>query len=267
VTNLSGALNQSVTALRTSQYALSVISQNIANADTPGYTRQTTDLQDVSGSSTGIYTGHGLLGGVRVGGTNRADDPVLDARLRQVQADGGKTDTAASQLQSVETLFPEPSSSGLGSQLSTVWNDFANLANNPGGSSSTAVRQTLLSDIATVTGTLNTMSSNLTQLQTTTAQQLSTNVASINTYSGQLATLNGQIVIATATGANANSLLDQRDQLLTQLSTLAGGVATVNANGSANVTVNGQALVTGATSTAMTVNSADQLSIGGTAVT
>jgi flagellar hook-associated protein 1 len=265
--NLSGSLNQSVTGLRASQYALSVISQNIANADTPGYTRETTDLEDVSGTSTGLYTGHGSLGGVRIASTDRDDDPVLDARLRSVQADGAKADTASTQLQSVETIFPEPSSSGLGSQLSTVWNDWANVANNPGGSSSTAVRQTLLSDVATVTGTLNTMSSNLAQIQSTTSQELGANVTSINTYTGELATLNGQIGIATATGANANSLLDQRDQLLSKLSSLAGATATINANGSATVTLNGQTLVSSTTSNAMTVNSSDQISVGGTAVT
>jgi flagellar hook-associated protein 1 FlgK len=265
--NLSGSLNQSITGLRASQYGLSVISQNIANADTPGYTRETTDLQEVSGTSTGLYTGHGSLGGVRIGSTDRDDDPVLDARLRNVQADGAKADTAASQLQSVETIFPEPSSSGLGSQLSTVWNDWANVANNPGGSSSTAVRQTLLSDVATVTGTLNTMSTNLAQIQSTTSQELAANVTSINTFTGELATLNGQIGIATATGANANSLLDQRDQLLSKMSSLAGAVATINANGSATVTLNGQTLVSSNTSTAMTVNAANQISVGGTAVT
>ena len=267
MTNLSGSLNQSVTGLRASQYALSVISQNIANADTPGYTRETTDLQDVSGTSIGLYAGNGSLAGVRVAATNRQDDPVLDARLRRVQSDGAMTDTAASQLQSVETLFPGPSSSGLGSQLSTVWNDWANLANNPGGSSSAAVRQTLLSDIGTVAGTLNTMSANLTQLQTSTSQELSANVASVNTYSGELATLNGQIGIATATGANANSLMDQRDQLLTKMSSLAGAVATINPNGSATVLLGGQTLVSSTTSSAVTVSSANQISVGGTAVT
>jgi flagellar hook-associated protein 1 len=265
--NLSGSLNQSVTGLRASQYALSVISQNIANADTPGYTRETTNLEDVSGTSTGLYTGHGSLGGVRIASTDRNDDPVLDARLRTVQADGAKADTTASQLQSVETIFPEPSSSGLGAQLSTVWNDWANVANNPGGSSSTAVRQTLLSDVATVTGTLNTMSTNLAQIQTTTSQELAANVTSINTYTGELATLNGQIGIATATGANANSLLDQRDQLLSKLSSLAGATATINANGSATVTLNGQTLVSSTTTNAVTVNSSNQVSVGGTAVT
>jgi flagellar hook-associated protein 1 FlgK len=265
--NLSGSLNQSVSGLRASQYALSVISQNIANADTPGYTRETTDLEDVSGTSTGLYTGHGSLGGVRIASTDRNDDPVLDARLRTVQADGAKADTASAQLQSVETIFPEPSTSGLGSQLSTVWNDWANVANNPGGSSSTAVRQTLLSDVATVTGTLNTMSTNLAQIQSTTSQELAANVTSINTYTGELATLNGQIGIATATGANANSLLDQRDQLLSKMSSLAGAVATINANGSATVTLDGQTLVSSTTSNAMTVNSSNQVSVGGTAVT
>src|SRR6202000_1597561 len=139
--------------------------------------------EEVSGTSTGLYTGHGSLGGVGIASTDRDDAPLLDARRRPVKADGATPDPASAQLQSVETIFPEPSTSGLGSQLSTVWNDWANVANNPGGSGRTAVRHTLLSDAATVTGTLNTMSTNLAQIQTTTSQELAQNVTSINTYS------------------------------------------------------------------------------------
>jgi flagellar hook-associated protein 1 len=269
MTNFNGSIGTATSGLSAAQYALSVISQNISNADTPGYTREVANLQDVSGSSSGLYTGHGQLAGVKIASTDREVDPVLNARLRNVQADGAMADTASTQLQSVETLFPEPSTSGLGAQLSTVWSDWANVANNPSGSSATAVRQTLLSDVGTVTATLNTMSANLTDIQTSTTQQLTTNVASVNTAAGELATVNGQIAVATATGANANSLLDQRDQLLTTLSTLAGGVATINQNGSANVMVGGQALVSGATGTtssAMAVSSTYQLSVGGTAI-
>jgi flagellar hook-associated protein 1 FlgK len=267
MTNLSGTLNQSITGLRAAQYALSVVSQNIANANTPGYTKESANLEEVSGPSTGLYTGHGSLGGVRVASTGRNDDPVLDARLRTTQADSSMADTTASQLASVETLFPEPSSSGLGAQLNAVWNDWGNVSNNPGGSSSTAVRQTLLSDTATAAGTLNTMSSNLTQVASTTSQELAANVTTMNTDATDLAKLNGQIGIATATGANANSLLDQRDSLLSNLSSLAGAVATINANGSATVLVNGQTLVSSTTSNAVSVNSTNQISVGGTAVT
>ncbi len=264
--NLSAGLAQAATALSAAQYGLSVVSQNIANANTPGYTRETAELEDVSGTSTGLYTGHGQLGGVRIASTTREADPILNARLRTVQANGALADTSSAQLQSVETLFPEPSTSGLGAQLSTIWNDWANIANNPGGTSSAAVRQTLLSDVGTAAATLNTMSTNLTDMQTTTSQQLSANVATVNTSTGQLATLNGEIAIATATGANANSLMDQRDTLLGTISSLTGATATIGANGAATVTLNGQTLVSSTTTSTLAVNSSFGLSVGGTAV-
>jgi flagellar hook-associated protein 1 FlgK len=262
-----GGINQAASGLSAAQYALSVISQNISNANTPGYSREVANEQDVSGTSVGLYAGSSQLSGVRIASTDRQTDPVLDARLRTVQATSAQADTASTQLQSIETLFPEPSSTGLGAQLGTVWNDWADVANNPGGGSTTAVRQTLLSDVGAVTGTLSTMSSALTGLATSTGQQLSANVTAVNTAATQLATLNGQIVVATATGANANPLLDQRDQLLSTLSSLTGGATTINANGSATVTVGGQTLVSGGTASTLTAGSGNQLSVGGTAVT
>src|SRR5262249_55685085 len=83
----------------------------------------------------------------------------------------------------------------------------------------------------------------------------------------QLATINGQIAVATANGQNANSLLDQRDQLLGKLAGTVGGVATIGADGMASVTVGGQSLGTGNTSTTTTADPSHQISVGGSAVT
>ncbi|MDT4943572.1 MAG: flagellar hook-associated protein 1, partial [Pseudonocardiales bacterium] len=91
-------------------------------------------------------------------------------------------------------------------------------------------------------------------------------VAAANSDAGQLATLNGQIAVATATGANANALLDQRDVLLGRLSASVGGVATINPNGSADVSVGGQPLVSGVSTTALSVTGTSQVAVGATTV-
>ena len=261
-----GGIEQASSAINAARYGLDVVSQNIANASTTGYTRQSAQQASVDAPAgvPSIYTRPAGPGGVTVTGTARLTDPVLDARLRTEQARSGLADTTANQLQQIETVFPEPSDTVLSEQLNDFWNAWASVANDPG---STAPRTVLLQKAGAVTSTLNAMSGTLTDLATSTSQSLSMDTATATTAAGQLATLNGQIAVGTATGADVNSLLDQRDQLLGQLSTLVGGVATINANGSADVTVGGQPLVTGTTAVPVTVGAGYQVSVGTTAVT
>ncbi|MCU1655698.1 MAG: flagellar hook-associated protein FlgK, partial [Pseudonocardiales bacterium] len=210
-----------------------------------------------------LYAKPAGQGGVTISGTTRLNDPVLDARSRTEHARGALADTTANQLSAVEAVFPEPSDHGLSEQLNDFWNSWSAVANNPG---SDAPRTVLLQKAATVSSTLNAMSTSLGGIATSTAQSLGRDVGAANAAAGQLAALNGQIAVATATGANANPLLDQRDTLLAQLGALVGGVATINANGSADVIVGGQPVVTGVTATAVAVNASNQVTVGGTAV-
>jgi flagellar hook-associated protein 1 len=261
-----GGITQAGSAMTAARYGLDVVSQNIANADTPGYTRQTAQqgtVDAVPGVPT-IYSGHAGPGGVTITGTARMSDLVVDARLRTEQSRSGVTDTTASQLGQIETVFPEPSDTGLSERLNDFWNAWASVANDPGA---TAPRTVLLQDASTVTSTLNAMSATLGDLAAASAQALNQDTAAAASAANQLATINTQIAVASATGADANSLLDQRDSLLSTLASLVGGVATINANGSADVAVSGQPLVTGGSAVAMTVGAGFAVSVGGTPVT
>lgn len=261
-----GGLGQAASALNAARYGLGVVSQNIANANTPGYTRQATQLASADGvaGSPSIFTRAAGLGGVTIAGTTRLNDSVLDARVRSEHSRSAVADTTANQLSAIEAVFPEPSDTGLSEQLSSFWNSWASVANDPG---STAPRAVLMQRAATVTNTFNAMSASLSGIAASTAEDLDRDLATANSMAGQVATLNGQIVVATATGADANSLLDQRDQLLGQLSALVGGVATINANGSADVSVGGQPVVAGVVATAISLSPSNQVSVGATAVT
>jgi flagellar hook-associated protein 1 FlgK len=260
-----GGIEQASGALDAARYGLSVVSQNIANAGTTGYTRQAAQQASVDGAPgvPSIYTRPTGPGGVTITGTTRLNDPILDARSRTEHARSGSTDTTASTLSAIEGVFPEPSDNGLSEQLNDFWNSWASVANDPG---STAPRTVLLQKAATVTSTLNAMSTTLSDIGASTAQSLDQGVAAANSDAGQLATLNGQIAVATATGANANALLDQRDVLLGRLSASVGGVATINPNGSADVSVGGQPLVSGVSTTALSVTGTSQVAVGATTV-
>jgi flagellar hook-associated protein 1 FlgK len=260
-----GSIQQANSALNAARYGLDVTSQNISNANTTGYTRQASEQASVDGvpGAPSLYTRPAGLGGVTVTGTARLTDPVLDARARMEHARGAMVDTTATHLSAIESVFPEPSDNGLGEQLNSFWNAWAPVANDPG---SNAPRTVLLQSAATVASTLNAMSTSLSDVAASTTQSLQQSAAAVNSAAGRLAALNGQIAVATATGANANALLDQRDQVLGQLSTLVGGVATLNANGSADVSVGGKSLVSGVTATPFDVT-ANVASVGGVAVT
>lgn len=261
-----GGVQQAANSIGTARYGLDVVSQNIANANTPGYTRQASQQASVDGVSgvPSIYTRPAGLGGVSVTGTARLTDPILDARARTEHARGAAADASAAQLTAIEKVFPEPSDNGLAEQLNNFWTAWAPVANDPG---SDAPRTVLLQSAATVTSTLNSMSTSLANVATSTAQSLQQNLDAANAAATQLAGLNSQIAIASATGTNANALLDQRDQLLGQLSAYVGATATINANGSADVTVSGQSLVAGNATSAITVDAAYQVSVGGTMLT
>ncbi|HEV7206657.1 MAG TPA: flagellar hook-associated protein FlgK [Jatrophihabitans sp.] len=260
-----GGISNASTAMGVARYGLDVIQQNISNATTPGYTRQSAQQATVD-SATGvpsIFTKPAGMGGVMISGTARMMDPVMTARARTEQARSAQADTTAGGLSNIENLFPEPSNTGLSEQLNDFWNAWGTVSSNPGA---VAPRAVLLNKAATVASTLNAVSTSLSGLAASTTQSLTNDVTSANTAATQLATINGQIAIASATGASANALLDQRDALLTSLSTLVGGVATINVNGTADVLVGGQSLVAGVTTTPMSVGAGPVLSVGATAV-
>jgi flagellar hook-associated protein 1 FlgK len=263
-----GGIQQAGSALNTARYGLDIVSQNIANADTPGYTRQAVQQASVDAAAgvPSIYTRPAGPGGVVVTGTARMTDVVLVARLRTEQARSGYADTTATQLGQVQATFAEPSDSGLSEQLNDFWNAWGAVANDPG---SPAPRTVLLARAETVASTLNSMSGTLADVAQSSIQALGGDIAAANSAATQLATVNKQIAVGTATGSNVNSLLDQRDQLLSKLSTLVGGVASLNTNGSANVTVGGQALVSGNATTPLSVGAGPsyQVQVGATAVT
>ncbi len=265
--NWFASIGQAASGVDAARYGLTVVSQNISNADTDGYTRETAQQVSVDPTvSAGLYTTRGtnLAGGTSVASVDRMVDPVLDARVRNEQARGAAADTTSSFMSGLEQLLPDPGTTGVSADLNSFWAAWGSLANNPNDS---GVRATVLSDASQTASDLNGLAGSLDDLATSTATSLAGDVDQAQTAATNLGTLNEQIALATATGQNANNLLDQRDQLLTKLSTLVGGVATIAANGSASVAVGGQTLVSGSTVGTLAVSATNSVTVNGTAVT
>lgn len=267
MSNWFAGINAAQSGLSAARYGLDIVSQNISNADTDGYTRQISEQAAVDGTPrSGLYVRSmgTLLGGVVVAATARADDPVLDARVRSEHSTGAAVDTTASTLSALEGILPDPGDNGVAQQLTNFWKAWGTVANNPGDSTSRSLLLTSASDV--VTG-LHDLSTSIAGVAASTSASLTDDVTQANTAATQLADLNGKIAVGAATGQNVNSLLDQRDTLIDTLGKLTGGVATFAPNGSATVTVGGQTLVSGTTAAPLTVSSSHVISVGGTAVT
>ena len=266
MTSFSGLTNAS-RALAAQTYALAVVGNNIANANTPGYTRESAQLT-ASGPVAGLPTlssvSNSVDGTVDAVGTTRMNDPVLDARARTETSRSGYLDTTAATATNVEALFPEPSSNGLSEQLNKFWNAWSGVQNSPGD---TSARNSLLGAASTLTAGLNSTSTGLSDLANATQTQLSTTVNSINQNAQSVGRLNTAIKIATASGTPTAALMDQRDNLLSSLASSAGASAALQSDGTVTVSLGSTVLVSGSTVTTVGVDSADNVTVGGSAVT
>ena len=229
---------------------LDTSAQNLSNVSTPGYAQEVVNLANTTPAAT---TGVGQ--GVSVQSVTENTSSLFDQLNLVSQGQLGFANEAASLQNLAQNAFPEPSTSGLSSQMSQLWTDLSTLATQP---SSAAAQQTVVSDANQVSQTLNSTYSQLSDV----AQQLSNDFEGQGTTSGgylsqanqllnQVATLNGDIVAGQNGGSNVNSLVDQRRQAVDQLGTLLGVRTTTEADGSMTVSSGGIQLVNDTTAVAL----------------
>lgn len=238
-----GGIYQASGAMNVARYGLEITGQNIANANTPGYTRQRAE-QAAIGTPVGvprIHTGYTEQGGVESSGASRLSDPVLTARARTEHARSAAANVGVTRLADLEDIFNEPVDNGLAAKLDDYWSAWGDVANDPGAQ---VPREMLINAAESVTVMLHSMDSALDNVADAAYGSLEAKIAEANSAAQELAELNRHIVTGTATGVNINSLLDRRDVLLDTLSTTVGASAKIHGNGSASVTVSGETLVT-----------------------
>ena len=186
---------------------------NIANAQTPGYSRQTVQLATSGGQSTGA----GFFGkGVDVVTVQRASDAFLTSQSQVASSMAAMDDARSTNLQQLETVFP-PGDNGMGAAVGTFMNSFVDLANSPSDSSA---RQVILSNAAEVADRFATAGDQLERLPNGVTSDLRNSVAQVNQMAAQVASLNGDIAALRGSSSAPNDLLDQRDQLVKQMGNL-----------------------------------------------
>jgi flagellar hook-associated protein 1 FlgK len=233
------------TALRgllAQQQALDLTGHNITNANTPGYTRETANMQTTL--PVQVAPGIQLGTGVDVTSIQRIRDSFLDVQLRAQTMLQGSAQAKQDGLSQVESVLNEPSDTGLSALLGQYWAAWQNVANSP---EDTATRQALVEAASGLATGLNTLSSQLSTFQSQTAQSAQLTVGEINSDAADLTSLNVSIFNAVAGGNAPNDLMDQRDQILDKLSQLGNVSTTDNGDGTIKVTFDGVTLVDGQT--------------------
>jgi flagellar hook-associated protein 1 FlgK len=226
-----------VSALQAFQQAIEVTSNNVANASTPGYDVESVNLASAAPQDSGSIA---IGAGVVVEGVGRAYSQAAANQLNSSQSSLSQLDALQNYTSQIDNLFGT-SAAGLTPALQNYYNGWSAVADNP---TSTAARQALLGDASALAQNLNTTSTQLNSLNTDVNTRITSDVQQVNSVSTQIAKLNTQIAASTGSGQAPNTLLDQRDQLVSSLSQVVGVTTTSNSDGSINVYVgNGTPLV------------------------
>ncbi len=212
--DIYGILDVARRALLTQQRAIDVTGQNIANVNTPGYSRQTVNME----TCEPISFLPGQIGtGVRAAEIRRIYDRFLGTQINTENQNSGRWEAQKSSLERVEIIFDESSGYGLNQAMSEFWNAWQDLANNPTGHTE---RVTLLSKSETMADTFNKTYSDLQQIQKDSDSNITGAIDEINPIAQQIADLNQKISEVEVNGEHANDYRDKRDLLLKQLSSL-----------------------------------------------
>ena len=237
-------LNTSLSGLRAAQTMLDTASHNIANASTPGYSRQRAQLVAAPPFSLPAFNRTGLPGqlgtGVAISSINRIRDIYLDQQINQQAALGGYWGARSDTMSGVEAAFPEPSGSGMGAEMSAFWSSWEDLAADP---SSSAARTAVLTQAQSLAARFNRDAGQLASQVSGADGQVRGTIASVNDLATRIATLNTQIQGIVVSGDHPNDLQDQRDALVQQLNDLVPTQTVVEKDGTVQVMIGGTALV------------------------
>ncbi|HTW82762.1 MAG TPA: flagellar hook-associated protein FlgK [Candidatus Sulfotelmatobacter sp.] len=238
------ALNVTGSALNAFQVAENVTSDNIANEDTTGASRQVANITQqspiVSNPGAPSYSAPGMTGdGVVVNSITRIHQNSYDSLFRGASSSQNYYTIEQQVLTSVQSSFGEPSSG-----INTAYANFQTALSTLAASPTTASDQTaVLTSAQALTSKLNDVGTAVSSAQSSVLQQATTTVQTVNGLLDQIASLNGQIRAASAVGANANTFEDERDNDIDQLSQYVATSTSVQANGSTLVTIGGIAVV------------------------
>jgi flagellar hook-associated protein 1 len=243
---LSSALATAMSGLSANQAALSIVSGNIANAQTPGYVTQTPNQIELASGGAGT--------GVQITGVNRQLDLFVQNQLRTETSGGGFADQMANILGQLQSVYGTPGGAGT---LESSLNDFTTamqaLSTSQGSQSA---QISALASAQSLAQQLNTTSQGIQSLRSNVEQDIGTSVGQANTDMNQIAAINTQLQGLSPTDPAAATLMDQRDSAINDLSKLVDIRAVTDGSNQTSVFTNsGVQLVGGGLASQMSFNS------------
>jgi flagellar hook-associated protein 1 FlgK len=206
--SLTSSLYTALTGLQTTQSAMRVLSNNVTNVNTPGYTRKVAELQNV------VIAGAGV--GVKLGDINRNVDTALQSQLRATTSDFNGLDVTQQFFKRLQDMFGSPDSdSSLGAMMSDFSTSVSALTSNP---ESVSLRLDVVTNATRAAQSLNSMSASTQQLRQEADSQISDSIQIVNDQLTTIDKLNNQIVAAKIRGQPTGDLEDQRDQAVSKIS-------------------------------------------------
>jgi flagellar hook-associated protein 1 FlgK len=246
MTSLLGILSIATGALGAEEGALNATSNNVANVNTPGYSRQIPVLAE---SEPVVLGGLTYGTGVSLEKLRSIRDPILQLRIGEETQQQGQLNSYVASLQQVQTLF-NSSNSDIGSQISKFFSSLSQLSTDP---TSVPDRQSVLAAATSLANAFRNASANLSQQRSTLDLTVTQDVQQVNTLTSQISQVNAQITTLQNLGQDASTFIGQRDVLIGQLSGLVD-VSQIQSdrNGLTLTTANGTPLVVGSKSYQLT---------------
>jgi len=235
--SLFSMMNVANRALFASQIGMDVTSQNIANVDTPGYSRKRINL-------TAEYHKHANFGqfgfGVQVTNITRIRNEYLDQQIRRQSHELGKNQAIDYALESLENILQEPYSTGISEYLNKFFDSWENLVNNP---DEISARTALRTNASMMVEVFHNIGAEIEKLKRDQNSEIEAVVNQINSIARDLFNLNSEIAAVELSGNSANDSKDRRDLLMRDLSELIDFDSFTDANGQMTILVNGNILL------------------------
>ena len=229
--NLLGSILATTSSMRAFSQGLNVVQNNVANANTPGFVKQT---QDFSANSFDLKSG--LPGGVALGPLLNSRNEFAEESVRRQQSASAGADQRAGDLSQLEPVFDLSSTSGISGTLGKLFASFSQLSVAPNSNPS---RQAVLDRAKEVAQAINQSAGALTNASGSADNQITNTVASINKLLDKIATLNGEYRRQSDAGSNPSLDADVH-RTLEELSQLVDFSATKADDGSTTIQIGGQ---------------------------
>ena len=244
MSGLFGSLSIALTSLSVSQQEMAVTGNNVANANTPGYSRE---IPAATAGDPILIAALSFGTGVLLQKIESLRDPILEIQLHQETQQQSKLSTELGQLQQIQTQFGS-SSSGIGADISNFFNSLQQLSADP---TNLALRQTVLTAAGNLATDFNTTARNLQTQRSNLDLNVVQSVGEVNSLTAQIASVDRQISSVQNAHGDAGTLVDKQTTLIRQLSGLVDVQVIKTDQGISLATSNGTTLVSGSQSFAL----------------